>query len=451
MGYLLAFTVVLGALLFIYSRLKPTNSRQPPGPWGLPVLGHMHLLGAKPGKTLLKWRKKYGPIVSVRIGKMPAVAISDVYLIQEAFGQRVFSGRPTYKIDEFGKKGIVRGDDIETTEQRKFFHSAFNSKESRDSAEGRIREEVDALIFMKNDKPRDDPQTLEFLQNLSRTIRVPNFIEVIAMFTNFVDFLVKNDRKKNIQDAMSIIKKKFKEHKLTWVPGQPRDLTDAFWDKQDSMAKESPKFRANAEEHFLGSIYDASIAGYDTTSITKEWIFVYLTKFPEVRRKFQEEIDAKVGLDRTPSLSDEPNMPYVQAVLNEVLRISSIGPLSVFHRAMEDVEFKGYFIPKDTIVIGNLYAANWDKDIWGDPHVFRPERFLDSQGNFVQRDELLAFSTGKRLCIGERLARNNMFLFSTIIFQEFNTEFAGTEPSFEGSFGLFSRPYSFSLKFIKRH
>ncbi|CAG7830843.1 unnamed protein product, partial [Allacma fusca] len=154
---------------------------------------------------------------------------------------------------------------------------------------------------------------------------------------------------------------------------------------------------------------------------------------------------------RNPSLHDEPNMPYAQAVINETLRMSSIASFGIFHKTLEDVKFKGFFIPKNTLIIGNQYAANFDEATWGDPNVFRPERFLDSEGNLTREKEVMAFSYGKRSCIGERLARNQLFLFSTNIFQQFNSEFVGNEPSLEGIFGVVTKPQCFSLKFMKRN
>ncbi|CAG7832600.1 unnamed protein product [Allacma fusca] len=107
------------------------------------------------------------------------------------------------------------------------------------------------------------------------------------------------------------------------------------------------------------------MAGYNTKSVSMEWLCLYLTKFPEIQRKLNDEIDAKIGSCRNPSLHDELNMPYAQAVINETLRMSSIASFGIFHKALKDVNLKGIFMPKNTLIIGNQYAANFDEATWG--------------------------------------------------------------------------------------
>ena len=114
-------------------------------------------------------------------------------------------------------------------------------------------------------------------------------------------------------------------------------------------------------------------------------------------------------------------MPYTEALILETLRMSSVIPAGVFHHCLEDTMFHGVFIPNDTIVVPNFYACHHDPEIWGDPEQFRPERFLSEDKTTVVRHEaLLAFSAGKRVCLGENLARDELFLMSTSIFQAFN-------------------------------
>lgn len=97
-------------------------------------------------------------------------------------------------------------------------------------------------------------------------------------------------------------------------------------------------------------------------------------------------------------------MPYTEAVLQEVLRFSAMVPLGVTHKALREVEFHGFTIPKGTLIFANLYWAMHDPKIWGDPETFRPERFLSEDGKSVLKHEaLLPFSTGKRVCLGEEI------------------------------------------------
>jgi cytochrome P450 len=115
-------------------------------------------------------------------------------------------------------------------------------------------------------------------------------------------------------------------------------------------------------------------------------------------------------------------MHYVEATMLEVLRKSSMVPLGLMHTALEDTHFKGHFIPKRTVLLFNLYQIHHDKEHWGDPETFRPERFIQADGTFKKDEHVVAFLTGKRSCPGETFAMNEFFLFLTGIMQKFRFE-----------------------------
>jgi len=107
----------------------------------------------------------------------------------------------------------------------------------------------------------------------------------------------------------------------------------------------------------------------------------------------------------------------------EVMRFGAIIPMAVQHRTTEDVTFHGYAIPKDTLIIPNLFCVLQDEKVWGDPGNFRPERFLSAdESKVIRREELIPFSIGKRVCLGETLARDELFLFTASLFQRFKVK-----------------------------
>ncbi len=144
-------------------------------------------------------------------------------------------------------------------------------------------------------------------------------------------------------------------------------------------------------------------------------------------------------------------MPYTEAVIMETLRFGSVTPLGGPHRAISDISYNDYVIKKDTTIIANLYGINNNPHIWGDPEKFRPERFLEKGRNSsVEEREVLAFSSGKRKCIGERLAKNELFLFITGLIKAFKILPEDEEKlgDFEGETGLFIRePKPFKVLF----
>ena len=130
------------------------------------------------------------------------------------------------------------------------------------------------------------------------------------------------------------------------------------------------------------------------------WIFLqaflYIAKHPAVQARVQAELDNVVGRARLPAYSDLKRMPYTQAAIFESQRLSSIAPLGLPHRAVEDTELCGYFIPKDTWIFTNIWHAHHDANIWEKPHTFRPERFLSADGkDLVTPKDFIPFSVGE--------------------------------------------------------
>ncbi len=113
------------------------------------------------------------------------------------------------------------------------------------------------------------------------------------------------------------------------------------------------------------------------------------------------EIDCVLN-GRPPALEDKQRMPYVEAVLHEVLRFCNVVPLGIFRATSQDAVVRGYTIPKGTMVITNLYSVHFDEKYWSDPSIFCPERFLDCNGKFVRHEAFLPFSIGKRQIFGNR-------------------------------------------------
>ncbi|KAI8146445.1 cytochrome P450 [Fennellomyces sp. T-0311] len=159
-------------------------------------------------------------------------------------------------------------------------------------------------------------------------------------------------------------------------------------------------------------------AGSETTASTLEWMIALLANHPEVQYKVYEEIKANVGLVRLPRHEDEPDLPYLQCVILETLRLRPPAPLSVPHATSQDDTYKGWFIPAQTTVIINLHAIHQDPIQYPEPHKFIPERHMayvqrKGRDKFSQTTEdrpHLSFSTGRRVCVGIHLAERSLFL-----------------------------------------
>jgi len=111
-------------------------------------------------------------------------------------------------------------------------------------------------------------------------------------------------------------------------------------------------------------------------------------------------------------------MPYTEATVCEVLRMASFAPMGLIQRALHDTDFDGFFIKKGTLIMGNIYSAHYNPDHWNEPEIFRPERFLSPSGEKIKNPpQFIPFEVGRRQCLGESYAMDNMFLFISSIFQ----------------------------------
>ncbi|KAF5343042.1 hypothetical protein D9758_011166 [Tetrapyrgos nigripes] len=158
------------------------------------------------------------------------------------------------------------------------------------------------------------------------------------------------------------------------------------------------------------------MAGSETTAAALTVFVLAMRLYPNVMKKAQAEIDAVVGRDRLPTFEDRDHLPYIQAIVKEVLRWGPIVPLGVPRRVMKDDFYEGYFIPKGSLVIGNIWAMNHDPTIFLDHDEFRPERFLDETGtvNVTPADTRnqghVSFGFGRRICVGLNLTNQALFI-----------------------------------------
>ena len=146
-------------------------------------------------------------------------------------------------------------------------------------------------------------------------------------------------------------------------------------------------------------------------------------------------------------------MPYAEAIIAETTRMSSIVPVGVLHKATQDVQFHGYDIPKGTFIMPNFRYIHYDPRNWDEPEEFRPERFLSEDGKTLKKhDAFMPFSVGKRVCLGETLARDTIFLYFTNIFHRFSIRLAegSKDATLESAVGFLLAPQDFNIVLQER-
>ncbi|EMD37321.1 hypothetical protein CERSUDRAFT_153900 [Gelatoporia subvermispora B] len=195
-------------------------------------------------------------------------------------------------------------------------------------------------------------------------------------------------------------------------------------------------------------------AGSDTTISSVSTFFLAMTCFPEIQKRAQQEIDTVIGTDRLPLIADHDRLPYVCAIISEVLRWQPVTPLGGIHKSMEDDIYKGYFLPKGTWILPNVWKFLHDPKIYADPLTFNPDRFMTTDGRHPEMDpRQFAFGFGRRICPGLQFADTNMFAQCAMTLAVFDIDKATNdgrvvEPKVAYTTGAVSYPlpWEFSLK-----
>lgn len=459
---------------------RPKNF--PPGPTIVPLLGNILSLSLQnPLQDFERLRKTYGNVYSLYLGRKPAVFISGLQAMKEALVTKAtdFAGRPQdlYVNDTTDRKGVILADyGASWKEHRRFaLMTLRNFGLGKQSMEGRILGEMEYVISTLDKSIGKNFSPERMFHNASSNIICQvlfgrrydyddEFIKVIVRcFTEngklangpwamlYDTFPIIRSLPlpfakafENVKTCQKLAVRLVEEHKNTKVFGEPRDFLDCYLDELETR-DEGTTF---SEPQLRMYALDLHFAGTDTTSNTLLTAFLYLSTHPEIQERCQREIDQVLEGKNEASFDDRNNMPYVQAVIHEVQRVANTVPLSVFHCTTKDTELMGYSIPKGTLIIPNLTSVLQEEGQWKYPHEFNPENFLNDQGEFFKPEAFMPFSAGPRMCLGEGLARMELFLITVTLLRKFKftwPEDAG-EPDYTPVYGVTLTPKPYSMR-----
>ncbi|KAJ7142248.1 cytochrome P450 [Mycena epipterygia] len=211
------------------------------------------------------------------------------------------------------------------------------------------------------------------------------------------------------------------------------------------------------EETIKATAASMYLAGSDTTVAVLSTFFLAMLANPEAQRKAQMEIDMVIGQGHLPDFNDEQSLPYISALVKEVLRWKPVLPIGLPHYLSVEDEYRGYRLPAGSIIIGNIWAIFQDEDMYPDPSTFKPERFLrNGKPNPDVRDPEVVFGFGRRMCPGRHMAMESVWITIASILSVFDiTKAIGDdgqiiEPSYEYSPDLLSAPLPFKCSITPR-
>ncbi|KAI9020073.1 cytochrome P450 [Phycomyces nitens] len=414
----------------------------------LHLIGHVISMGKIPAFQVEKWHQESGPIIHITLGIQHWVIISDPFIAHDLFSRNGIkaSGRQrhffTHEIyTDGGNRGILFNDTGKKWKNARGMALSILSPKFVDRFTAVIENMADDTLRVLKNKSDEDgavwPMPILKLGTFSaitrslfgktaeslgeETFRTIAFLgeEVIRLAgpENDIDsffpqfsWLTKLSSEKKAMD--NVVTNRDRIYRKL--------IKDAVEGDVDCLAKNAYALKDEynlSDMDLIIIMSDLFAAGGDPIALSLAWLYAILPHYPEIQKKMCNEIDAFIVKNgRIPSFSDREDLPYVIAVMMENIRFRSITNFGIPHYATADIEFLGYFIPKDTVIMNSMHAMHMNPTVYEDAKKFMPERFMGcfkswttlSNGNIKDR-EMYAFGWGRRTCPGSHFAEVEIF------------------------------------------
>ncbi|KAL0553622.1 hypothetical protein IC582_007522 [Cucumis melo] len=434
-----------------------TEGKKAPSPRGaLPIIGHLHLLnkrGKLPHHVLGAMADKYGPIFRLNLGSRPALVVSNWEMAKESMciNDAAAASRPelsvskyfSYNFAMFGLASyssywrdmrkithleLLSNPRVDQVKRSMLGEMSTSSRElyTRWGGERKKLEEIsveikhwfgDAILNMLLKviigKRCVGPNAPEGNENDARAlqmgIRESFHLMGEGLLRDYIPLVTKLGFDGHVK-AMEKIAKRMDTILQRWFEEHMHDRSTNDLDRKDGDFMDSLISLSQANQ--LPNNYDQTTiikattlnviaGGTESSTVTLTWAVSLLLNNPKALEKAYEELDQVVGRDRQLNELDISNLAYLQAIVKETMRLYPAGPLLGPREFYKDCFVAGYFVPKGTQLIPNIWKIQTDPRVWPDPFVFKPERFLtthkdvDLKGNNF---ELIPFGSGRRGC-----------------------------------------------------
>ncbi|KAJ7251434.1 cytochrome P450 [Mycena rebaudengoi] len=482
---LLAFAAF--ALLY-FNRRRSSHLPLPPGPKKLPLFGNLFGLPTKfEWETFTKWSKELGSdIIHLSVAGKSIIILSSVDAVFDLLDQRsaIYSDRRVE--NQLHAPHLIFVDTRYRREHRRLFHSAFHVIAARrfrpqqvnashdllrrllenpdDEVMDHIKHMNGALImsiaYGIDTLPSNDPymETAEAAIDAMAQAAVPGryLVDMIPILKYVPAWFIGAGFKRQARETKKLTVKMaqlpFQAAKRLAADGTaPHSyVSDKLQEIDENQHREHQE---KVIQDTAGMMY---AAGFDTTSAALGTFILAMLANPDVQKRAQEEIDAVVHEGHLPSFEDEESLPYVSALVKEVLRWKPVIPITAHAVAVEDT-YRGYRIPAGSIVIANTWAMLYDEIAYPDPDKFNPDRFLlNGRLNPAVRDPSLVFGFGRRVCQGRHMAQSTLWITVASLLAVFNiTKAIGEdgqilEPSYKYHSAVVLMPFPFKCSIKPR-
>ncbi|KAD6119211.1 hypothetical protein E3N88_10482 [Mikania micrantha] len=449
-------TVLLFYIIFIRKTNTKSTEREAPEPNGAwPIVGHLHLFGGSDQlfhRTLGAMADKYGPAFNIRLGTRRAFVVSSWEVAKECFtvNDKAFSSRPktasvkhmgyNYKMFSLGPYGRF------WREMRKIsIHELLSNRRVEMMKDVRSLEINSGIseLYGRWTKNSHQPVVVELTKWVDHMMlnmivmmvagkryfgvedegqrchkAIDDFFRLSGHFvvSDVIPFLwwldlhgYEKQMKQTATDVDIVLGGWLDEHRKKRKQQNKDDVKD-FIDAMLSLEDEGKlsDFEMDSDTIIKSTCLSILQGGTDATGVTLTWAFALLVNHPDVLKKLQDELDEQVGKDKQVDVSDIKNLPFLQAVIKETLRLCPPGPLLVPREATEDCKVAGYKVKAGTQLIVNAWKLQRDPSIWNDPSKYHPERFMSLDNKHVdvtgQQFLLVPFGSGRRSCPATTLA-----------------------------------------------
>ncbi|KAL3699078.1 hypothetical protein R1sor_017100 [Riccia sorocarpa] len=454
------FTALLAAfaitvLLIVHGRRSRKKNQGPPGPHGWPVLGSLPYLGASPHQNLANLAKKYGPLMSIKLGSRNVVVASSPETAEEflRFQDRIWSARfanTAARVFSYQRDGVVFADyGTEWRELKKALTSELLSAKRLSEFQASRKEELLKAIHGAITDSRGGTKPVR-IASMLRKVVVNNILRMmlnggslsqrakalltgefmermdevffllgafhIGDYVPWLDWFDPQGLRKRTIDTFKIYDALWQtiidDHKMkleaaSKAQSEGTSATDTIQDMVDSLLTHSGDSGQHMEDSRIKAVLqDVFFGGADPMCVAIEWALSELLRNPHILEKAQTELDTVVGRNRLVEESDLPNLPYLNAIITETFRLHPVAPLLIPHLSTQDSEIQGFKIPAKTMLLVNVYAIQRDPEVYARPLEFCPERFMvekSSKDVHGTHFDLLPFGSGRRICPGKGL------------------------------------------------